>query len=72
VSVELEAEFVGMNNGWVVLQDTKGKSFELRASTTSHLRTSSSFVPSLNLSRMQPWENRSPPGKTTKSKRSNR
>lgn len=29
VSVELEAEFVGMSNGWVVLQDTKGKSFEL-------------------------------------------
>ena len=28
VSKTLEAEFVGMNNGWVVLQDVSGKSFE--------------------------------------------
>ncbi|MEO5914789.1 MAG: glycosyl hydrolase [Luteolibacter sp.] len=28
VSKQLEAEFVGMKNGWVVLQDTSGKSFE--------------------------------------------
>lgn len=28
VEKTLEAEFVGMNNGWVVLQDVNGKSFE--------------------------------------------
>ncbi len=28
VSKQLEAEFVGMKNGWVVLKDTNGKSFE--------------------------------------------
>ncbi|MES2658812.1 MAG: glycosyl hydrolase [Verrucomicrobiota bacterium] len=28
VSKQLEAEFVAINNGWVVLQDTSGKSFE--------------------------------------------
>ena len=28
VTTRFDAEFVGMNNGWVVLQDTKGKSFE--------------------------------------------
>lgn len=28
VTTRFDAEFVGMSNGWVVLQDTKGKSFE--------------------------------------------